>query len=126
MQRSKAGNVALWALQALLAALFLFAGIMKLGMSTSQLAQIGLPVAFMRFIAIAELAGGLGLLLPGLVRIRRELTPLAASGLSVIMIGAVLFSALRISIGAAVPPLVTGLLLAVVLRGRRGWAVSIS
>lgn len=42
------------------------------------------------------------------------------------MLGAVAFSAFRVSIGAAVPLLLTGLLLAVVLRGRRGWAVSIS
>jgi hypothetical protein len=45
-------------------------------------------LGFIRFIAIAELLGCLGLLLPGLVGRARMLTPLAAAGLGVIMVGA--------------------------------------
>lgn len=127
MKRSRTANLALWTLQVLLAALFLFAGIFKLSMPAAELArQTGLPALFMQFVSLAEVAGGLGLLLPGLVRVHRELTPVAASGLALIMIGAVVTSALRISIGAAVLPFVVGALLLVVVRGRRGWVLSIS
>jgi len=127
MKRSRAANVALWSLQVLLAALFLFAGTFKLSMPAAELAQqTGLPALFMQFVSLAEVAGGLGLLLPGLVRFHRELTPVAASGLILIMVGAVIVSALRISIGAAVMPFVVSALLVVVVRGRREWALSIS
>jgi hypothetical protein len=122
MKNGKSAHVALWILQVLLASLFLFAGSFKLTMSAGELAQqTGLPALFMQFISLAEIAGGLGLLLPGLVRVRRELTPIAASGLIVIMVGAVVLSAIRISLGAAVMPFVVGLLLVVVVLGRRGW-----
>src|SRR5262249_42105566 len=90
--RSKA-NVALWVVQGVLAALFLFAGYSKLAMPATTLAAMShLPGAFMRFIAIAELAGALGLVLPGVLRTRTELTPIAASGLVIIMIGATTLS----------------------------------
>jgi uncharacterized membrane protein YphA (DoxX/SURF4 family) len=124
MKNRKPSHVVLWTLQVLLASLFLFAGVAKLAMPAGELAQqTGLPALFMQFISIAEVAGGLGLLLPGLVRIHRELTPIAASGLIVIMVGAVVLSALRISVGAAVMPFVVGLLLVAVVLGRRGWVV---
>lgn len=120
-------NLTIWTLQILLAALFLFAGAFKLRMPVEALAeQTGLPGAFMRFIGVAEVTGGLGLLLPGLVRIHRELTPLAAGGLAVIMAGAVVVSVLRISAGAAAMPLVVGSLLLLIARTRRSWSMSIS
>lgn len=84
-------NIALWAAQGLLAATFVFAGIAKLAMSSADLADASpLPVLFIRFIAVMELLGGLGLVLPGLARIHTWLTPLAAAGLVVIMVGAVI------------------------------------
>lgn len=70
----------LWTLQILLAALFLFAGGMKL--------LTPMP-PFMKFIGVCEVLGALGLVLPGLFKVRLLLTPLAALGLVVIMIGAV-------------------------------------
>lgn len=127
MKSSKRTNVALWVLQVALAALFVFAGTVKLGMPAQELAtQTGLPALFMQLIGVAEVAGGVGLLLPGLVRIHRELTPIAAAALMPIMVGAVVLSALRISIGAAAFPQVVGVLLVVVARARRGWALSVS
>jgi hypothetical protein len=42
----------------------------------------------MRFIGVAEVLGAIGLILPGLLRIRPDLTPLATAGLAVLMIGA--------------------------------------
>ena len=112
----------LWVLQALLAALFLFAGAVKLMMPPATLsAQSGFSIEFMRFISTAELLGALGLVLPGLFRVERRLTPIAASGLLVIMIGAVAVSIVRMGAAAAVLPFVVGLLLVVVAYGRRGW-----
>ena len=127
MKHRPPAQPALWIVQLLLAALFLFAGVAKLAMPAGELArQTGLPTLFMRFISVAEVAGGLGLLLPGLVRFHRELTPIAASGLIVIMAGAVVLSAARVSVGAAVLPFVVGLLLVTVVRGRREWVASLS
>ncbi|TAK67480.1 MAG: DoxX family protein, partial [Dehalococcoidia bacterium] len=61
MQRTSRTHVALWVAQALLAATFIFAGIAKLAMSSADLEDaVPLPVLFMRFIALAELFGGLG------------------------------------------------------------------
>ena len=89
----------------LMALLFLFAGGTKLIMSAEALSQpatpnqVMLPVWFIRFIGVFEFLGGLGLLLPGLLKTRQYLTPLAALGLAIIMIGAVVFTI----IGGAIP-----------------------
>jgi uncharacterized membrane protein YphA (DoxX/SURF4 family) len=118
---SRTANRLLWVVQILLAALFVFAGGFKLvtpiGAMTQQMPMPGL---FLRFIGVAELAGGLGLVLPGLFRIRPGLTPLAAGGLVIIMSGAVgVTLAIGGGSGALVPGLV-GLLAAGVAMGRWG------
>ena len=60
-------RVTLWIIQGLLAALFLFAGGMKLVASPELLkGPVALPIAFLRFIGVAEFAGAIGLVLPGL------------------------------------------------------------
>jgi hypothetical protein len=112
-------NKALWTTQGLLSALFLFGGATKLVMPLEELAaQTGLPGPFMLFIGLAEVAGALGLILPGLFRIRTGLTPLAAAGLVIIMIGAtVMVTASDGALVAAIPG-VTGLLAAFVAYGR--------
>src|ERR1043166_4418780 len=82
---------ALWSLQVLLALLFLFAGSMKLLTPIEVMAAqmtVPLPGWFLQFIGVAECAGALGLILPGLLRIKRGLTPLAACGLAGVMIAA--------------------------------------
>ena len=79
----RAVGALLWSVQGLLAALFLFAGIMKLIMPIEAMNQgspIQMPGMFLRFIGVAETLGGLGLVLPGLLSIKRMLTPLAAIG----------------------------------------------
>src|SRR2546427_12594950 len=82
-------NVALWIVQGLLAALFLFAGGAKLVLPLDQMAgPVALPGWFLRFLGVAEGLGGVGLILPGLLRIRPGLTPQAPPGVAVIMIGA--------------------------------------
>ncbi len=114
-------NSALWIVQGL-AALFLFAGGTKLVLSLETLNsmsnQTPLPGLFLRFIGVAEVLGAIGLILPGLLRIRPALTPLAAAGLVIIMIGA---TALTLAAGDVAPgliSLVVGLLAAFVAYGR--------
>ena len=112
-------GVRLWIAQGLLAALFLFAGGMKLAMPLELLAQQShLPGLFMQFIAVAEVLGALGLILPGLLRIRPGLTPLAAVGLVIIMIGATVTTLMRGEIAPALLPFVVGLLSTSVAYGR--------
>jgi len=110
---------ALWIVQGLLALLFLWAGGMKLALPLEALAgPVPLPGLFVRFIGVAEVLGAIGLILPGLLGVRPGLTPLAAAGLVIIMIGA---TALTLAGGDVVPaliPLVVGLLLTFVAYGR--------
>lgn len=113
-------NIVLWIIQVLLALLFLFAGGMKLIMPIEEMTKqmpLAIPGLFLRFIGVVEVLGGLGLILPMLLRIKPWLTPLAAAALVILMIGAVGFS-LMIGVTAAIPALVTGLLAAFVAYGR--------
>ncbi|HZT77142.1 MAG TPA: DoxX family protein [Vicinamibacterales bacterium] len=112
-------NKTLWAIQGVLALLFVFAGGMKLALPAEALAgPVALPGWFMRFIGVAELLGGLGLVLPGAFRIHTELTPIAAAGLVIIMTGAVVVSVVGMGVAAAVVPLVVGALAGVVAYAR--------
>lgn len=117
-------NVLLWIIQILLALLFLFAGGTKLVFSAETLQEMGspnqvlLPAWFLKFIGVAELLGGLGLLLPGLVGRQKYLTPLAALGLSIIMIGAVVVTIMGDGFAMAISPLIVGLLCVLVAYGR--------
>lgn len=114
----------LWIIQVLLALLFLFAGGTKLVLpldvlkSMSPPNQIQLPGLFLRFIGLVEVLGALGLVLPGLLRIKPWLTPLAAAGLVIVMIGAVAVTLASGDVKTAITPLVVGLLAAFVAYGR--------
>jgi uncharacterized membrane protein YphA (DoxX/SURF4 family) len=120
-------NVLLWILQSLCGLLFLFAGGTKLVKSAEELAKMSppnsimLPGWFLKFIGVVEVLGALGLILPGLIKVRRGLTPLAAIGLIVIMIGAVVLTIMGPGVSAAIVPFVTGIFLAVIAYGRRDW-----
>jgi hypothetical protein len=113
-------NVGLWVVQGLLAALFLFDGGMKLITPVEVLSLMSpFPGEFIRFIGVCEVLGALGLILPWALGIRRELTPLAATGLVIIMVGATVST---LSIGGGVLALVDvaiGVLAATVVYGRR-------
>jgi hypothetical protein len=110
---------ALWIVQGLLAALFLFAGGMKLIMPIEEMTkQVPLPGLFLRFIAVAEMLGAIGLIFPALLRIRPGLTTLAAAGLVIIMIGATVVTLATGGGAMALMPLVVGLLAAFVAYGR--------
>ena len=110
---------ALCIVQGLLALIFLFSGGMKLVLPLEKLAgPVSLPGFFLRFIGVCEFLGGLGLILPGLLRIRPGLTPLAAAGLVIIMIGATVVTAAGGGGVLALIPFVVGLLAAFVAYGR--------
>ena len=112
-------NVALWIVQGLLAALFVFSGGMKLVLPIEKMTDpVALPGLFLRFIGVCELLGGIGLILPSLLRIRPGLTPLAAAGLIVIMIGAVVISVIYMGVASALIPLLVGILAAFIAYGR--------
>jgi hypothetical protein len=115
----------LWTLQIVLAALFVFAGLAKLLMDPVELAaQAHMSATFLRFISVCELLGAVGLIVPQLTGIQPRLTPWAAIGLIVIMIGATVTTLMQ-QPGPGVPtrltalfPLAVGVLLGVVAYGR--------
>jgi uncharacterized membrane protein YphA (DoxX/SURF4 family) len=109
----------LWIIQVLLAALFLFAGVIKLILPIEEMTQqIQMPGPFLRFIGVCEVLGALGLILPGLLHIRTGLTPLAAAGLVIIMIGATVVTLATGPAVLALLPLVVGCLAAFVAYSR--------
>ncbi len=117
-------NIALWIVQVLLALLFLFAGSMKFIMPIEEMTK-GMPVhlsaLFLHFIGVCEVLGGLGLVLPGALRINRRLTPIAALGLTIIMIGATVITFMTGKVGTALTPLAALLLVIFVAYGRWDW-----
>lgn len=87
-------NSLLWILQAILAAVFASSGALKATQSKPRLLATGqtgvrdYPIGFIRCIAISEVLGAIGLIAPRATGVLPLLTPLAAVGLGIIMIGA--------------------------------------
>jgi hypothetical protein len=87
-------NALLWILQTVLAAVFASSGGLKATqpkprlLATGQTGVRDYPIGFIRFIAISELLGAIGLIAPRAAGTLPVLTPLAAIGLGIIMIGA--------------------------------------
>ena len=110
---SRVVNIALWILQALLAALFLWHGQFMTFPPADMVAMInenigpGLRV----FIGIAEMLAAAGLILPGLTRILPSLTALAAAGLMIVMSSATVFHLFR---GETASAISTAVILALV------------
>jgi uncharacterized membrane protein YphA (DoxX/SURF4 family) len=122
-------NYVLWIVQGLLALIFLFTGGMKLVLPIEVMTEqmpLPLPGWFLRFIGVAEVLGALGLILPRLLGIRPSLTPLAAAGLVIIMIGATVITLAGFGVAPALIPLVVGLLAAFVAYGRRPQRVNLA
>ena len=118
--RARTANRLLWTAQTLTALLFLFAGSMKFIMPAEKMQQgpLSLPLAFIYFIGVCECLGALGVVLPGLTRIRTSLTPLAAAGLTIIMIGATTLSIGAMGASAGIFPAVVGIVTAWIAYGR--------
>ena len=114
-------NIILWILQVLLGLLFLFAGAMKFVMPVAKMneqAPVVLPGILLHFIGICEILGGLGLILPSLLRVEPRLTSLAALGLAIIMVGATVITFMGPMKTAAAYPFTICLLLLFVAYGR--------
>lgn len=103
-----------WTVRGLLAAGVLFAGAGKLFASNDALDDTWFAPLFLRFIGSCEILGAFGLILPGLFRTARWLTPLAALGLVVIMTGATATELSMQHWATAASPFVLGLLAAFV------------
>ena len=117
-------SIILWILQVLLALLFIFAGVMKFVMSVEEMnaqSPVVWPGLFLHFIGLCEILGGLGLLLPSLLKIKPRLTPLAALGLAIITAGATVITLMGPMKVMAAYPFVICLLCLFVAYGR--WCV---
>ena len=117
---AKTANRVLWTVQIAASLLFLFAGSMKFIMPAEKMQQgpIIFSIAFMHFIGACECLGALGLVLPGVFRIHAWLTPLAAAGLTIIMIGATSVTVLGMGVAAAIVPAIVGVATVWIAYGR--------
>src|SRR5688572_19886095 len=94
-------NTFIWIITGLLAAVFLFVGLMKIAKSRDELAASGqgwvedFPAGVVKAIGTLEVLGAIGLILPALLDISTVLVALAATGLAVLMLGAALTHARR-------------------------------
>ena len=118
-------NTALWIAQILLALAFLMAGTMKATQPIDKLQERMEwvkslnPRTLVRVIGTLEILGAIGLILPALTGIGPWLTPLAASGLGLTMIGAMALHTRRHDAPAKIAPSIILLVMAVfVLYGR--------
>ena len=119
-------NVSLWIAQALLALAYLNAGYLKTFRPIQEIAPTIfwaplLPEPLVRFIGISELLGAVGLILPGLLKIRPQLTTLAAVGLTLVMLSANVFHIVRGEFFVLPMTILFLLLLAFVAYGRWKW-----
>lgn len=88
-------NIALWIVQILLALVFVMAGIMKATRPFEKLVQNvewarNVGRGGVRLIGVLEILGAIGLILPAVTGILPWLTPVAAIGLVLTMIGAMI------------------------------------
>ena len=89
-------SIAVWIVSGLTAALYLMAGGRKVFMAEEKL-PANFPfveatgVRLLRFIGIVEVLGAIGVILPALTGIAPILTPIAATGLALVMVLAIIF-----------------------------------
>lgn len=96
----KALRIGLWCAQGIVFALFTLFGCMKLLLPVQQLADMWvwpgqIPVWILYATGILDVAGGVGVLLPSLLRVRPRLSVLAALGCAALQIAAILFHVSR-------------------------------
>jgi uncharacterized membrane protein len=115
-------NITLWGLQILFALFFFYNGVVHFTLPPNLPPQMAwmydLPPALHYFSGAAEILGALGLLLPSVVRIQTRLTPLAALGLTIVMLGAATWHFTRNEVANIVLNLVLAGLTAFVAYGR--------
>lgn len=114
-------NLFIWIVQALLAVIFALHGAVLISPpEPMRVIFDALPFSrgFMVAIGVLEVLGAIGLILPWGLNIQPKLTPLAAAGLTIIMIGAVMTHLIRGEVGQAIPTLIITLLAAFVVCAR--------
>lgn len=112
-------NTALWTAQIVLAAIFLFAGGMKLVAPVAEMTKDSqIPGFMLRGVGVVEVLGALGLLVPAVLGFRTVLVPVAAAGLVLVMCGAVGATLATGQTVGAVISMAVGALLAAVAYGR--------
>ena len=104
LKKSKGANITAWTLQVVLSLMFIMTGAMKSFLPVEQLSAslpwvAEVPGGLVRFIGLAELLGGFGLILPSLFKIKTRLTPLAALGIVSVMVAASIFHVVRGEMG---------------------------
>lgn len=116
-------NIALWIVASLLAAVFLLVGGMKVVTPKEKLAgtmevlRTWSP-AQIKALGVVEILGAIGLILPRALDIAPVLTPLAAVGCAIVMVGAtIVHYRLKDFTGIRVPPVL--LVLAIVVAAGR-------
>jgi putative oxidoreductase len=95
-KNNKALNITLWIVQGLTATLMLMSAYMKIATPILELSSKWkwtgeLPETVVRLLGVIDLLGGIGIILPALLRIKPSLTPLAAVGIILLMISASVF-----------------------------------
>ena len=119
-------NILLWILQIVLGVYFTLIGVMHFIIPPNLPPQMQwmyeLPTWLHYVSGIAEILGGLGLILPAVTRIQTRLVPLAAAGLALVMIGAMIYHITRSEFSNIGFNLILALLLAFVAYGR--WKLS--
>ena len=123
-QKSKALNIALWVAQVLLAASLLWAASMKLFQPVQTLAAMWpwvgqVPNSLVKITGIVDLLGGLGLVLPGLLKIKPRLTFWAATGIIILMIVASAYHISRREASFIIPNMVFAVMAIFVAWGRK-------
>ena len=116
-------NIVLWVLQVLAGLAFFATGMSKLLMPLDKLAVRmswvnALPPPAVRAIGAIEILGGIGLIVPWLTQILPVLTPLAATGLVITMIGATIMHINLKEMNKVAVPLVLGILVLIIAVGR--------
>jgi len=115
-------NIALWAIQILLAVGFVAVGILKVVMSSGKIrtSYFGAEPWLIRLLGVAEVLGAIGLILPGATGIAPLLTPLAAVGLALIVLGALIIHLRRKEFSSLAVPAVFLVLSVIVAWARFG------
>jgi uncharacterized membrane protein YphA (DoxX/SURF4 family) len=116
-------NIILWIVQVLVTLLFLAAGSLKISQPKDKLEQRmswvkHAPAQAVKVIGVLEVLGALGVILPALTGILPWLTPLAAMGLVLTMIGAIVTHIQLAEYSKITGPIVLLVLAAVIAYGR--------
>ncbi len=118
----RALNITLWILQWALGISLIGAGVFKLALPPEQAFEIfpwGADIGILFTVtSIFDVLGGVGVILPALLKIAPRLTPIAAAGVVALMLSSVVFYLTRGEVAEIVPNLVMAVIAAFIAWGR--------